>query len=130
MRAAILNLAAILLTAIGGVVIFRLLGRDPHVRECVIAGVALLVATQMSMIPLILTRGAGHLAVAQAGLVATMIHLMVATTVAAIVILGHMPLGQPFLYWLLAFYWMTLIVVAAECVAAVKRAVPEPSTKP
>ena len=129
LRAATLNLLSILLTAGVGALACVAFGRSPHPREMLAAGICLFVVTELAMLPLLLTRGAKQMAVAQAALVATIVHMMLAATFAAVVILGHLPLGQAFLYWLLAFYWMTLIVVAAECVAAVKRALPEPSTK-
>jgi hypothetical protein len=72
-------------------------------------------------------RGAAQAAVAQAGLVATMVHLMLCTVAAAVVTLGKINLGgggMSFLYWLMACYWMTLIALAAVAIRAVKAAPP------
>jgi hypothetical protein len=122
MRGFVLNVLVVAVTAAGAAALICAFGRDPHMKELSCAAGAAIVSSCLALVPLILTRGASQLAMAQASLVATMIHLMTAATLAAVVILGHLPLGQSFTYWLLTFYWVTLIVVAVECARAVKLA--------
>ena len=122
MRGFVLNVLVVAVTAAGGAALLCAFGRDPHIKEMSIAAGAAIVSSFLALVPLILTRGASQIAMAQAGLVATMVHLMTAAMFAAVVILGHLPLGQSFTYWLLTFYWVTLIVVAVECARAVKLA--------
>src|SRR4051812_3627669 len=99
MRGTLINLLTILLTAACGVAICLSLGRNPHVRELTAAALAALIAAQLALVPLILTRRASQMAAAQAALVATMVHMMSAATFAAIVVLGKLPLAQAFMYW-------------------------------
>lgn len=73
-------------------------------------------------------RGASQASVAQAGLAGTMVHLMLCTVAAAVVTLGKMGPQTPFLYWLMAFYWLTLIVLVIVFVRAVKAAPLERAT--
>ena len=72
------------------------------------------------MIPLMLVRGRGQLAVSQAGLVATILHLFVSTAIAGGLML-KLGLGMPFVYWLLAFYFTSLVIVVIASVQAVKK---------
>src|SRR5689334_25390965 len=82
--------------------------------DVISAGLICLIAGAAAAIPLLLTRRSTQGAVAQAGLVATLVQLMFATGLAAVVFLAKLPrgIGPTFVYWLLGFYWMTLIVVA------------------
>jgi hypothetical protein len=129
MRGFILNLIVIAVTAVGGTLLVRIIGRDPHVIEMLVAAAAALVASCLALVPLILTRHASQIAVAQAGLIATLIHMMIAAIFAAVVILGHLPLGQAFTYWLVTLYLATLTAIAVECVRAVKLAHPASAAK-
>ncbi len=130
MRGTLYNLLAIALTAACGVAICLSLGRDPHARELTFAAVSALAAAQLALVPLMLTRRANQMAAAQAALVATMVHMMSAATFAAIVVLGKLPLGQAFMYWLLAFYWMTLIGLVATVARHIRRAPLTTSAQP
>jgi hypothetical protein len=122
MRGHIINILMILVTAAGGVAILLGTGRDPHARELAAAAIAAFAAAELALVPLMITRRASQLAAAQAALVATMVHMMSAATVAAVVVLGKLPLGQPFMYWLMAFYWMTLIGLVATVARHIRRA--------
>src|SRR5690349_20844769 len=100
----------ILAVAAGGTLICIAAGVNPHVREMIFAACACLIASELSLVPLVLTRGASQPAVAQAGLVGTMIHLFGCTGFgAAVIILKVGRLDASVVYWLLALYWATLI---------------------
>lgn len=94
---------------------------DPHLRDMLAAAIGCIVASIAGVIPLVLTRGASQIAVSQAGLVGTVLHLLVGISIAGFLFLG-VKLGQPFLYWMMAFYWLTLIVLVVVLVRAVKSA--------
>jgi len=116
--------AVIAATAAAGVVSCKALSVEPHVREMLFAAGACLIASEGAMVPIILTRGASQFAVVQAALVGTIIHLFGCTALAGVMILTK-SLGlanTPLLYWLFAFYWLTLIVVVTALVKALRAA--------
>jgi hypothetical protein len=129
MRGTVINLLMILLTAGCGVVLCLSLGRDPHPRELSAAAIAVLVASQLALVPVFVTRRGNQIAAAQAALIATMIHLMLAATFAAVVVLAKLPLGRAFVYWLLAFYWMTLTGLVVTVARHIRLAPITPATK-
>jgi uncharacterized membrane protein len=112
----------VLLAAGGGLGVCALAGWNPHIRELLLAAGAVTLASLAAFVPLVLVRGASQLAVSQAALVGTMIHLFVAISFAAVAVLGHFGLDNAFLSWLLALYWVTLIVLVSRFVEAVKAA--------
>ena len=114
---------AVLATAAGGWIVCLATGCNPHPRELVAAAVIVLIATEAAAVPLWLSRGADQAAMSQAGLVATVLHLFVAIALAGVVkLFVRMQLEPAFVYWLLAMYWVTLGVVAASMVRAVRSA--------
>jgi len=115
--ALILNPLAIALTAGCGVVICAAAGWNRHGHEMLVAGGVLLAASELAMLPLILTRGANQLTVSQAALLATMVHLFVAA--AAMLAIKSSP---AFHAWLLGFYAATVISVVIVCIRAVRAA--------
>jgi hypothetical protein len=124
MRIVLLVPLALILTAGAGWIVCRGFGFGFVVRDVIAAGLICLISADAAMVPLILTRHARQGAVAQAALVATMVHLMLSGAFAAVVFLAKVPpgIGPSFLYWLLTFYWISLIVVVIGCVRAVKSA--------
>jgi hypothetical protein len=109
-------------TALAGFGLCAVAGVDPHTNAMVIAGTISLAASLLALIPLLLTRGSTQYGVAQASLVATIVHLFVTIAAATAVVMnkGGLPLAA--LYWLLAFYWATLAVLVVTCVRAVRHA--------
>jgi hypothetical protein len=53
-----------------------------------------------------------------------MIHLFIAGAGAAVVLLGHLPLGRSCLVWLMVFYAISLIALAGSFIGAVRAAPP------
>src|SRR4051794_5638500 len=130
MRATLFAIPVVIVavTAIGALICVAA-GVNPHVREMIWAACGCLLASEAAMVPLVLTRGASQPAVAQAGLVATMIHLFGSSAIgAAVIILKVGRLDASVVYWLLALYWATLIVLVVACVRAVKSATVETTT--
>jgi hypothetical protein len=120
-RSLILIPASLALTAAGGYGICAALQRSPHPLEMSIALAAVLIACIAGALPVILARSAAQLGMSQAALVGTAVHLLVGISLAATVILGRFGLGASFLYWLMAFYWISLIALVA-CFARLIRA--------
>ena len=92
-----------------------------HLNEMFVAAGLSALASELALIPLLITSGKSQVTVSQAGLVSTVIHTMVcaALGMGASVLLR---MGQPLMYWLLLFYWATLVSIAAIAVRAVKSA--------
>ena len=129
MRAFVLVPVMIALTAAGGWAICRAMEIDPRAREMLIAGAVCLLAAVGSALPLVLTRGASQLAIVQAALVATMIHLFGMLALALVVVTTHLAGYGAFLYWLMAFYFATLPALVAALVPLIKHAPPaQPAT--
>ena len=96
---------------------------NPHVREMIVAATVCLIASIGAMIPIVLTRGAGQASVAQAALVGTIVHLFACCGLGGgLIITKAFGLTNAFAYWLLALYWVTLIVVVFGLIGAVKAA--------
>ncbi len=97
---------------------------DAHAREMLAAAIACLLASELAIVPLFLTRGASQPAVAQAGLVGSVVHLFGCAALGGVGIMmaQTLHLDAAFVYWLLAMYWITLIVLTIMFVRAVKSA--------
>jgi hypothetical protein len=127
MRALLLIPIVLMLAAGVGYATCLALGVNPHVREMLTAGAALLLASELALVPLLLTRHSDQLAVSQAGLVGSMVHLFIAAAMAAVVLLGGIRLERSFLYWLFAFYFMTLLVLVGVFAKAIRSAPTAPA---
>jgi len=115
--------ASLSLIAAGGAGVCAIAGFGLHLHDMILAGGACLIASELALLPLIIVRGKDQLAVSQAGLVGTMLHLMCIAIIAG-VLLVKMHAGTPFVFWLFGFYFASLVVVVASFIAAVKKAPP------
>ena len=103
---------------------------NPHAVQLTWAAGATLTACVAGVLPILLTRGASQIAVSQAALTGSMLHLFVALLPALIMLVSGGGLRGPFLYWMLPFYWTTLIALVAVYVRAIKSAPAQtPGTK-
>src|SRR2546423_10079756 len=99
-----------------------LTGRN-HLTELLTAWGIITLAAELAMVPMILTRGAGTGAVSQAGLLGTLVHLFLSITFAGAVYMMHLVGDRGmFLYLLVAFYWISLVMVVVASVRAIRRA--------
>lgn len=106
-----------------GLLVFAALDVSAHPREMVLAALICTLAGEVALIPLLLTRGAAQPAVAQAGLVGTVVHLFTSAALGgAAMLVKPLRLDQAYVYWLLALYWISLIVLVTLLVRAVKAA--------
>jgi len=92
-----------------------------------IAGIGSLLATLLANGPVLLTINSSQAGAAQSGLISTAVHLMGHVAVAGIVIMGHLQVGNGFVYWLMAFYLTTLVILSATLVRVIRLA---PMDKP
>ena len=128
MRAFALVPLMVVLTAAGGWVICRAAGIDPRVRDMLIAGAVCLSAAAFAAVPIVLTRGASQVAVVQAALVGTMVHLFGMLALALVVVTTRLAGYGAFLYWLMAFYFATLPALVAALVPLIRHAPAAPPT--
>ena len=129
MRALLLAPLAVALIAGGGYALVEVNGGDAHLRDLVNAAVTSLVGVALAALPLSMTRRSTQYAVAQAGLVATMLHLFIMAG-APMFMLVFGRLSQPFLYWLIPLYFATLVPIVIAATRAVRQAPPEPTPSP
>ena len=122
MRTLLLIPAMLILTAAGGMGLCGALGWTVSTAAMTTAGAIVLTASVLALLPVLLARHATQLGMSQAALGATMIHLFASVGAAAVVVMGNIAVGSGFLYWLMAFYWMTLIALVVILVRAVKSA--------
>jgi hypothetical protein len=119
MRALILNPVVVAVSAGIGLILCALLGWNPHERELIWAAGICLAAGEVAMLPLLLYRGAVPMHPAQAGLLATVLHLMVAMFIGGGIILLLQPVIA-FAVWLMVFYGLTLAVVFTAALRAIR----------
>ena len=125
MRNIVTLLLAVLVTAAGGYALCAIAHFNAHPASMALAAGAALVAGGVAFVPLILARGATQAAVAQAALLGTLIHLMGCLGGAALLLLvARMPAAT---YWMMAFYWATLIALVLGFTRAVKVAPAAPA---
>jgi hypothetical protein len=108
----------VLLGAAGAWGIFHGRGQDQRWHEVSAAAVVCLVSAELALIPAMLLRRSSSVAVAQASLGGTVIHLMLTLVLAAGAWeLRLVPMQrQTFIFLLLAFYWISLIGLAIALV--------------
>jgi hypothetical protein len=116
-----LNLAVILLVAIGGCALCAALHRAIVAREVWAAAGVGAIASQIALIPLLWTRSANQATVSQAGLIATVLHLLFCGA-GGLLAASALHASHAYLFWLCAFYWATLAAVTLAAVRAVKAA--------
>ena len=112
---------ALIVTGGAGVLLCRLMGINPQLAAMSAAAVGSLFASALAAVPLFLNSSASQTDTAQAGLVSTTVHLFTHAAVAAIVILGHLRVGNGFVYWLMSFYMVTLVIVCGSLVSVIRR---------
>jgi hypothetical protein len=111
------------LVAAGGALVLQATGIDPHIREMLFAAGACLLAGELAVAPILLARGASQASVAQAALVGSAIHLLGSISLGgALVMFKALNLGDALMYWLMAFYWATLIVLVFGYIRAIRTA--------
>ena len=134
MRALFYIPAAVFLVCVSGYAGCAALGWQPHPREMLVAAATCLAGGLIAVVPLCVMRylnaATSAATAAQAALVGTMIHLFVCIGVAAVVLLMKMPLAPAFTYWLLAFYWTTLLALAAALIFEIRSVAATPADAP
>jgi len=119
---------AVLLAAAAGVAVSRAMGWALHAGELTAAAGVALVAGEAALIPMLLARHSTQAAVAQAALIATMIHLFAFVVAMAVILFGKIGLSPAFSYWLIAMYFATLIALVSALVRQMKTAPAAPVT--
>jgi hypothetical protein len=106
-RAMFVNPFVVVLVAIVGIAVCRGIGVDPHLHELVMAGAICLFSSELAIVPVVFNETLLRTHQSQAALLGTVVHLLLATMMSAVVFLWLRP-PSAFLYWLLAMYWLTL----------------------
>jgi hypothetical protein len=123
MRSLILIPLALLAVVGGGAVVCAAAGWTLHGREMTVAAISSALVCVLALGPTFLARHAGQAAVAQAGLVGTLVHLMGHAAVAAFAIMVKpAALGPSFIWWLMPFYWVTLVALVSVLVRQLRQA--------
>src|SRR5258707_427320 len=91
-------------------------GWNPYPREILFAAITSGVAAMLATIPIILTRASAQITVVQAALFGTIVHLLASFGIATIVVFARLAGAQPFLFWLVWLYWVTLFVLVVAFV--------------
>ena len=108
--------------AAGGLAVCNIFSIEPHLREMLVAGIGIALVCVVAGLPLLLTRGANQLAVVQAGLMASAIHLLGSVLVASAVFMRGLIATYPLLIWLAAFFGTTLITLTISIAQHVRKA--------
>ena len=97
-------------------------GWNPYHREILFAAITSGVAAMLATIPIMLTRASAQIAVVQAALFGTIVHLLASFGIATVVVFARLVTAQPFLFWLVWLYWVTLFVLVMAFVRSVRSA--------
>jgi hypothetical protein len=124
-KTARLLLSVVLVVAAGGYALSAAAGWRFDARQAGLAVAAALLSAAAAFLPLVLTRGASQPAVAQAGLLGTLVHLLGCLVGAAALLFAKA--GVAAVYWLLAFYWATLPVLVVAFSRALRKAPQAPA---
>jgi hypothetical protein len=104
------------------------LGRSFHQRELLAAMVICILSGEIALLPSVVLRKADPATVSQAGLAGTVIHMFLTLLMAAVVWMEKLIADRgPFLFMLLAFFWISLIVLVLAMARLVRGAVPLPT---
>jgi len=117
----------IVLTVGAGLALCAVAGWEPHVRAMLAAAVVSLVAGAAAGAILVKSRESTQPVVAQAALVGLTLQMLASLALCGVVYLVGIPVNTPFALWLLAFYWVTLTVLATAFVKLMKTAPAEPA---
>jgi len=119
LRSLVLVPLAALLVAACGVGLCKAFGWNLHPRDLLLAAIAVTLAGELAALPQLLAFDQSAASLAQAGLIGTVIHLLVTMAVAGVVYLAfHADLA--FTFWLAAFYWVTLGALAAGFIRSLR----------
>jgi hypothetical protein len=112
-----------LLVAAGCWGVMAAMGLKIHPRDLIVAAVICTIAGEMALAPATLLRSGDAATVSQAGLAGTVIHMFLSLLLAAMAWMGKLVIDRgPFLFLLLAFYWISLIVLVLATARLVRGA--------
>ena len=84
----------------------------PHLRDVIGAAAVCAVSGTAALAPAAMKRRAGIQALFQAGLLGTVMHLLVTLAGGAVMVLGQVAVDRrAFLYLILVFYWVSLVTL-------------------
>ncbi len=120
----LLFIPMVLLVIVGGCWgVSTAMGLQPHVRELIAAAVICVISGDLALLPAVLFRKSEPATVSQAGLAGTVVHMFLTLLLAAVVWMGKLvAYRQMFLFLLLAFYWISLIVLVLAMTRLVRSA--------
>jgi len=117
------------LSAAAAVLILRGLGKPVDVRNLVASVVITMTAAEAALMPLLLTRHAGPVGNTQAALVGTVLHLFLCVSLGAAAYMMKLAGRRDvFLFYLLSFYWVSLVYVVLVMSREVRRSASNANT--
>lgn len=111
----------VVLTGAAGYAAAAALGHRPGPTWPIVAGGISVVAGVLAVLPVNRCRGASQAEVARASLMGMVVQMLVSLVGALVVLVGMKP-DAAFGYWMLGFFWATLLFVSAVMVGASKAA--------
>lgn len=121
LRPLLVNPLFVLGVAVAGIVVCRLIGADWHPRDLLAAAGVGLTAAEAAVAVAVSRRGADTAQTAMTALVALALQLLLSIALAAGAMFTHR-VGQAFVWWMLAMFWVTLLGVSAVLVRLVRTA--------
>jgi hypothetical protein len=114
--------------AVGAWLALKGLHVNVHGRDIAAAAIVCGVSAELALIPAWLRRNAGMLALFQAGLIGTVLHLVIALLIGVVMTFAHAAADtRTFLYLLIAFFWVSLMVMVMGLARLFREASPAPS---
>ncbi|HEY8666626.1 MAG TPA: hypothetical protein VIL86_08185 [Tepidisphaeraceae bacterium] len=121
LREVVLEIVAVLAVGAAGAVICRVAGFGTYWRELGIALAIAIAVGALALLTIRLLRGKNAADAAQAGLAGMTILMLGTGGLAAVAtFLGGVQHREAFVWWLLAFSWTSLVILAVSAVAGVR----------
>jgi hypothetical protein len=122
-RATIWLAVVVIVSAVVAGLVCRFVGPASHLPQMLVAAVLSLVAAEAAVLPVLLGRGLPPALNAQAGLVATVLHLFICIVGGFVAALIIGPVNRAaLLLWMLPFYWITLSALIVIIIRAIRAA--------
>src|SRR5947209_18635172 len=96
-----------------------------HARDVAAAAIVCGLSAELALVPAWVKRNAGMLALFQAGLIGTVLHLMLTLLVGVVVTFAHgVADRRTFLYLLIVFFWVSLMIMVTRLARLFRDAAP------
>jgi hypothetical protein len=118
-RSVLISLGVVIAAVAASVGVYRALGNTAHVGEMALAAGVCVLALLAGVAPITFAGGATLVTMFQTALIGSVLHMGTCLALAFAAVVG-LHRGNVFVYWMLAFYWLTLMELVMIFVARMR----------